>query len=677
MSLIVADIEADGLYSEWETEAATRIDCLVMDVDGKILDFPDEISFRGELDNHSEDNFYIVEGDVIVFHNGIDYDLPMLKKFWRAGYTIGPDNWCGVPVKHVDTMLLSKTVNPDLKLPEGFAAQWKPSRLGERLPGPHSLEVWAFRLDLVKPKLVYGENMGNVPYAISVAQATADIEITKALYFHLMQEIIQRRINLRKPMAVENKVRFIISEGAQTGIPFDSKLAEVYLVDLDTKMLALAKMVEPHLPPRAIPAGKVKYPPKKPVNKDTTPSKNAVKYFGDKLTLFPDGQWYVKYFADKGDCVLLKDAKDPIIATEPMKISDSKDVKIWLQNDYGWKPTLWNMKKEPDGKKVRTSPKFHEKGKLCPNLEVLGEDVEIIRNIVLYLSYRNRRSVIKSKDKNTGWLNHPRLAIDGRLPADADTIGANTFRFTHRVVTNVPRAEGTIYGAEMRSLFHAPEGYKLIGWDAAGLEDRVKAHYCYKMPGGKAYAEKLLDPEFSVHAENMAAWNLPKGKCKNGHYAMQYNCRPPKLAETLGVDQSLADEYYEAWWANNEPLAAFQDHAAVVWNQFDKKWVPTIDGRWVPCTMEYMIVSRLFQSAGVIAMKYAMVLWYNKIHRLGLDTQQVIHYHDEADCLVHPDYAEQVGEIGCWSIKRAGEILNFNVPLLSDYLIGDSWRDIH
>jgi len=671
MSLIIADLESDGLYSEWEPEAATRIDCLVLDIDGAV--------------SGVDMTFFPKDGDVVVFHNGIDYDLPMLKKFWGWGYAVGPDEWRGRAVKHVDTMLLSKTINPDLKLPKGFAEKWKPSYTGERLPGPHSLEVWAYRLKLQKPKLVYGDKMGKVPYEVVVAQATADVQITKALYFHLIQEIKERGIDLRKCMAVENKVRFIISEGAQEGVPFDSYAANMHLADLDTMMEKLAEEVEPHLPPREIPKGKVKTPPKKRFKKDGTPSVLAVKYFGDRLVQLDEcpnhsigeqtGNWYVTY-PDIDEAVHLTISDFPLNHTEPMKISDSGDVKQWLMEEFNWKPTLWNTKKDDKGKKTRTSPKFHEKGKLCTNLEVLGESIQLVEKIVLYLSYRNRRSVIKSKDADTGWLNHPRLARDGRLPADADTIGANTFRFKHRVVTNVPRV-GSIYGAEMRSLFIAPEGYKLVGWDAAGLEDRVKAHYCYKMEGGKEYAEKLLDPDFSVHEENMAAWGLPKGKCKNGHYAMQYNCLPPKLAETLGVEQSRADEYYKAWWANNEPLALFQDKVSAVWHQHNKEWIPTIDQRWVPCGMEYMLVSRLFQSAGVIAMKYAMVLWYNRIQSMKLDAVQVIHMHDEAQAIAREDIADQVGEIGCWSIRRAGELLQFNIPLLADYSIGTSWKETH
>ena len=659
MRIITADLEADGFYNAWEPEAATRIDTLVLDVDGVITDMSDPVP-----------DFFQAE-DVLVFHNGIDYDLRMLRKFWGWDFTVGPDTIQGVPVKHVDTMLLSKLLVPDLMLPKGFAAQWKPAFKGQKLSGPHSLDCWGYRLGIKKPKLVYGD-VKNVPYPISVAQATADIEITKALYLHLTEMVKKRGVDLRKAMSVEKKVRYIISEGGTAGVLFDQGLAKRSIQVLDWRMNTLASEVNPLLPARHLPASQVRKPPAKKFKKDGSVSALAVKYFGSLLAETDKG-WVVAY---PDGAVALAKAELPLASTEPMLIGHSSDIKQYLMQVHRWVPTLYNIKKGEDGRKEQTSPKFHEQGKLCVNLEALGETVEVVRKVVQYLSYRNRRSVIQSKTGSTGWLNHPRLAVDGKLPADADTMGAATFRFTHRVVANVPRVTSA-FGAEMRSMFKVPQGYRMVGWDASGLEDRVKAHYCYTMLGGKEYVQKILADGFSVHEENMAAWNLPKAKCKNGHYAMQYNCRAPKLGETLGVPAAKATEYYDAWWDNNEPLRLFQLKANAVWVQYNKKHLPGIDGRLVPCTAEYMTTSRLFQSAGVIAMKYAMVLWWNRVQELKLDAVQVIHMHDEAQACVREDLVDEVGALGCWSIKRAGEILGMNVELKAEYDVGSTWKDTH
>jgi len=664
------DIEADGLYHEWVADAATSIDCCcaIMVQDG----------IEYELDEWNGVNGLLSSQEIayVIGHNIIDYDLPMLAKFSGWGYDILPDRLNNIPVNFVDTMLLSKLLNPDRRPPEGFAEQWKPSYAGERMPGPHSLEVWAFRLGMVKPKLVYGDKMGNVPVEISITQCMADNRITQALYAALKQEAKAQGAKLHKPLKCEQAVRHIISEGVVEGVPFNKELAEGCIIELDGLLKDLAEEVEPQLPARVLPENQRKYPPAKTnrFKKDGNPRVAAEKYFGEAL-FKADDSWCVK---DGNGCVALSEwPEDKLFGdfTEPMSMSNQADIKSWLIEEYKWKPTLWNTKKEADGSKTRTSPKFHQNGKLCENLERIGEAVPIVNCITKWLSYRNRRNVIRSEN-GTGWLNHPRLAVDGRLPGDADTIGTGTFRFTHRVIANVPRPS-SLYGEKMRQLHCAAEGEVLVGWDASQLEDRCKAHYCAILPGGEEYITRLLDPEFDVHEENAKEWGMERGATKNGHYALQYNCREAKLAEVLGVDLDTATEYYNSWWERNHTLQLLGENVERLWCAYNQELLPAIDGRFVPTRMKHSLVNTLLQSCGVIAMKYAMVLWYNQVRIQGIPAQQIIHYHDEAVAMCPPQYAEQVGELGVQSIKKAGEMLNFRVPLLSEFKVGDSWRDIH
>lgn len=175
---------------------------------------------------------------------------------------------------------------------------------------------------------------------------------------------------------------------------------------------------------------------------------------------------------------------------EPMRISNQKDIKEYLIREAGWKPTLWRTKdatkdqykkQRPDSevdqlvrdyienldtveyrdlilenlgislrqwsdkdkvfktlrRKARalpTSPQLKDNNGLCPNLERVEGDMA--KQIVKWLSLRNRRSVIdpiKEDKVDTGWLNHPRLTLDGKLPARASGI-TNTGRRKHSVV---------------------------------------------------------------------------------------------------------------------------------------------------------------------------------------------------------------------------------------------------
>ena len=207
----------------------------------------------------------------------------------------------------------------------------------------------------------------------------------------------------------------------------------------------------------------------------------------------------------------------PIVAGSqlPKEVPITLDDESTPLKDYflsqGWEPTFFNQKKDEKGFKVNTSPKFADKGKLCPNLEVMQG--EIVKPIVKYLSLGNRLGVLAGKDGDKGWLNHPRLAYDGRLPAGSSGI-TPTFRQKHTTVCNVPKNKpDVLLGKEFRSLFIAAPGKVLVGWDASSLEDRVKGHWTFKYDGG-AYASKILDPDFDVHQENADTWGLTRQEAK-------------------------------------------------------------------------------------------------------------------------------------------------------------------
>ena len=118
---LLADIEGNDLLY-----GITNIWCVCfIDQDsGQEWDFtPDN------LDNLPR---FLVENkpSELVFHNGIGFDLPALKKILKIDYTIEPDTLLDFKCKHIDTLLLSKILNPD--------------RDG------HSLEDWGNRLGYPK-----------------------------------------------------------------------------------------------------------------------------------------------------------------------------------------------------------------------------------------------------------------------------------------------------------------------------------------------------------------------------------------------------------------------------------------------------------------------------------------------------------------------------------------------
>jgi DNA polymerase I-like protein with 3'-5' exonuclease and polymerase domains len=379
--------------------------------------------------------------------------------------------------------------------------------------------------------------------------------------------------------------------------------------------------VEPSLPARKIPKSRIHQPPVKRFNKDGNPSAIAVRYFGELLTncgAMGENDWKVKY---PHGYVPLSEANEPLAQDEPMRLANQSDIKAWLM-EQGWQPTMWNERKLPDGSKVRSGPKFTDLQKnLCPNLVRMQDKVPLVKPIVLWLTYRNRRNIIQSEN-GTGWLNHPRLKVDHRLPSGADTIGTNTSRFTHKVVANVPRVT-SVFGGEMRELFIVPEGRYMVGWDAAALEARMEAHYTAKYDHG-AYAKELMEGD--IHTKNAEIFGVDRNTAKTLKYALTYGARPKKISVTLGVPEWRGKEIYEAFWESNWALARVRDTLNRFCSDRGGKYIPGLDGRKVPVRSEHARLNALFQSAGIICMKNAMVLMEQK-YRDSKIARGLIRYH--------------------------------------------------
>ena len=321
-----------------------------------------------------------------------------------------------------------------------------------------------------------------------------------------------------------------------------------------------------------------------------------------------------------------------------------------------------------NGKLVKTSPKLQEGGKICPGLVALGEKAEIVRPYLEWLTLRHRRSQIQ------GWLDNPRLAIDGRLGATASGL-TNTKRQKHSVVVNVPRVTSTL-GKEMRGLFIVPEGKVLVGYDASSLEDRVKAHYLYPIDGGEL-AAKVAAGSYDPHQESADAWGMPRSRAKNGNYALQYLCMPPTLAKTLGCSLAEAEEYHKLYWELNWSLDEFVNQVKRAWVQNNKKYVLTIDRSKIYTRAEHSIANCVMQSTGAKIMDCANAIMRKSIKDAGIDAVRVGYFHDEAQWECYPEDAEQVGELGCESIRAAGRFFKLKCEMDADFMIGNSWAECH
>ena len=130
----------------------------------------------------------------------------------------------------------------------------------------------------------------------------------------------------------------------------------------------------------------------------------------------------------------------------------------------GWKPLDYT----PNG-----APKVDE-------TSLAASDLPEARLLCEYLMLNKRLGQLGNGKQ--AWL---KLEEDGRIHGRVNHMGAVTSRCTHSTpnVAQVPSLTA-IYGQECRELFIAPDGYKLIGADASGLELRCLAHYMSRYDDG-------------------------------------------------------------------------------------------------------------------------------------------------------------------------------------------------
>lgn len=127
----VFDIETDGLYHNVST-----IHCVTLyDLNsGQVLVYNDQ----GTREPISAAVNLLDSSDWVIGHNVINYDIPVLQKFYP---------FLNLEGRALDTLLLSRLKYPNLL---GRDSAIKPKGMPPKLYGRHSLESWGYRLGIQK-----------------------------------------------------------------------------------------------------------------------------------------------------------------------------------------------------------------------------------------------------------------------------------------------------------------------------------------------------------------------------------------------------------------------------------------------------------------------------------------------------------------------------------------------
>ena len=695
MTTLIADIETDGLLDD-----VTVVHSIVLkDFEtGAVTSATDASPGYTSIADAME---MLRTADEIVFHNGIKYDIPVLKKLFPSWEPTGCVR---------DTLVMSRLIWSAIK--ESDMGRVKRGKLPGKLMGSHSLEAWGYRLnqwkgDYAKEReaelKAKHERMGlpaptaeelrvhvwgtwNKPMQDYCEQ---DVEVTADLYSHVL-----KKGYASCALELEHQTAEVCAQIERNGFPLDEAKAAALYGTLSGKRAELEAELKKVFG-TWVERGETVVP--KASNKtfgwggthvyldeegeEVTPPEEAYTPKGNVRPAWVKAQGLTKKF--KG----FPYTRVKFVEFNP---ASRHHIANRLKTLYGWKPTLFT----PSG-----DPKIDE--------DVLeGLDYPTAPLLNQYFLVQKRLGQLA--EGNQAWL---KVVKNGRIHGSINPNGAVTGRATHSFpnVAQVPKVqtkkfktgeepEGFIpleesgdkvegiltgleggYGYECRSLFTVPKGWTQIGTDMSGLELRCLSHFMARWDDGE-YGRQVLNGD--IHTINQDAAGLPtRDNAKTFIYAFLYGAGDGKLGSITGrgaKDGKRLRANFEA------KIPAMGKLTAAVKARAKSGYLTGLDGRQLFVRSEHSALNTLLQSAGALLCKKWIVLMDERLREEGFkhgwdgDYAFLAWVHDELQIAARAEeIAQRIGELSDDCAREAGEFFNFRLLLEADFKVGTDWAWCH
>jgi DNA polymerase I-like protein with 3'-5' exonuclease and polymerase domains len=216
-SWLIFDCETDGLYDQ-----ATKVHCIV------IYDLNLEQTFSYGPDSIAAALAHLATADVLIGHNVIFYDIPVLQKLHSF------DSKSRI----VDTLICTRLIWPKELLYELDTEQY--TEVPKKLRGSAGLKAWGYRLAdnkiNFKDFLEYSQEM--LDYCIQ------DVAVTTKLFKRIQEQ------NYAEPaLKLEHDFALAINKQIRSGVPFDLDAALDLVDDLRAKQSKLETQLKELFPP--------------------------------------------------------------------------------------------------------------------------------------------------------------------------------------------------------------------------------------------------------------------------------------------------------------------------------------------------------------------------------------------------------------------------------------------
>jgi len=599
-SWLVFDIETDGLYDK-----VTKVFCIV------IYDINREETFAYGPDRIDDALAHLATGDVLIGHNVIFYDVPVLQKLHSFN--------CKARI--LDTLICTRLIWPKEKLYD-LDVQLYPE-VPKNYRGMAGLKAWGYRLSDNKIEFKdfseYSEEM--------LVYCKQDVSVTSKLWKHIANQGYPEQA-----LKLEHDFALAINKQIRAGVSFDVDAA----IDLVDNLRAREAQLEAEL-------------------KEIFPPLEHRNWFTPKVNNKTRG--YVKGVPFEK------------IHYEEFNPGSRDQIADRLKAKYGWQPE-----------------KTTEKGNPILNDEVLEAlPYPEAKPLAEYMLIKKRLGQIA--DGNNAWL---KLVNNdsSRMHGDVVTNGCVTGRCAHRYpnMGQVP-AGYSPYGKECRSLFHAPQGWDMIGIDAKALELRCLAGYLAIYDGGE-YARVVTDPTIDIHVYNQERFGVAtRDISKRLLYAVLYGAGHLKAGSIVDPNEKdeevlrkLGRTAINSFMAEVPALKELKERIESQIAHNDH--LVGLDRRILYCRSAFKGLNVLLQSAGAILMKQVVINIHDNIESAlslphGAEWEQVLMVHDEVQLVCSPKYTEQIRAQALAAFPQAQQFFGFLCDIEGDSRVGSNWSQTH
>lgn len=624
----VGDLEGNGLLP-----TITKIWCGVFkNVEtGEVKKFrPDEIKTMLKWMNE--------ETDILVFHNGIGFDMPALRKLYGFKYK----------GRLIDTLILSRLLDPKRIVPFNCP---------NKKAGPHSVEAWGYRVGRGKPEHNDWEQFSEA----MLFRCSEDVEIQFLIYKALQKEMESG--DWSKAIPLTHQLFTILQLQEEHGWLVDRPHMDFCIHQLEHWISRIDKALAPHLPML--------------VEIEETKEKGEYKYI--KKPFLKSGEysesvktWYDRTNSDHR--VVVVSGPFTRINFRPVDLNSNDETKQFLLN-LGWEPIEWNYNDEGQ----QTSPK------LSKDDPFEGITSGIGRLVAKRVQCRQRKSIIE------GLIDI--IRPDGRIPSVVNML-AVTGRATHRCIVNIPKV-GSFYGKQMRKIFTCKDGFILVGTDSDSCQLRMLGGRM----GSQEYIDALCNGDKSkgtdLHSLTRKIGELEsRDIAKNVMYCLLFGGGDAKLGKTakkLGQGAELRERLYKGF----DGLGELMERLAKEWKatakkRYNQQWnkieyydgfITGLDGRPIKVPFEHQLLVYLLQSDEAIMMAAAYCRLYQMLNKQGYiwgkDYGIICWYHDEYTVECRKEIAEDVAKIAEEAIAWAGRFYKIVCPHIGQAAIGKNWYEIH